>query len=380
MRIPGAALILGLASCRGVADKGDLETSLAKIKAVGDEGAGNAEASKAWQAIVARGPAALMPTLHAFDDADARAANWLRTAVDAIAERALAANQPPDAKALETFVLDTRRSGTGRRAAYEWLARLDAGAPERLLPGMLDDPGRELRRDAVARAFQEAEKLLKGGDKKAAADAFQKLSPKARDRDQVDALAKQLKGLGIEVDLQAHYGVVARWVLIASFDNTGMKGFEVAYAPEQAVDVKSKLPGKGGKVTRAVEFATPDPHGKVDLNAVLGKEMGAIAYAFAAVEFPAERTAELRVGTNNAVKMFLNGRQAFFRNEYHHGMKMDQYVARGRFRQGRNEILLKVCQNEQKEDWAQSWSFQARLCDALGGAVPFKVVTERPSD
>ena len=43
-------------------------------------------------------------------------------------------------------------------------------------------------------------------------------------------------------------------------------------------------------------------------------------------------------------------------------------------RRGRNEVLPKVCQNGQKEDWAQRWSFQARLCDALGGALPFRSV------
>ena len=39
-----------------------------------------------------------------------------------------------------------------------------------------------------------------------------------------------------------------------------------------------------------------------------------------------------------------------------------------------NEILIKVCQNEQTENWAQSWMFQLRLCDATGVAVPFTVV------
>jgi hypothetical protein len=55
-------------------------------------------------------------------------------------------------------------------------------------------------------------------------------------------------------------------------------------------------------------------------------------------------------------------------------MAVDQYVGRGRLKKGRNEVLLKICQNDQKEDWAQSWSFQARLCDALGGGVPFEVI------
>jgi hypothetical protein len=31
--------------------------------------------------------------------------------------------------------------------------------------------------------------------------------------------------------------------------------------------------------------------------------------------------------------------------------------------------LLKLCQNEQKEDWAQDWHFQLRICDASGAAV-----------
>jgi hypothetical protein len=211
------AVLLGTLAALGAGSPDeDLAALLGRIKAVGPEGAGNAEAARAWQAVVARGPEALLPALGAFDGADARAANWLRTAVDAIAEKALAGGGTLDAKALEAFVRDARRSGPGRRAAYEWLARIDPGAPDRLLPGMLDDPGRELRRDAVARALAGAEKVLKEGDRKAAAEAFSRLFPFARDRDQVDAAAKRLKELGAPVDLQAHYGVIARWVLLAS--------------------------------------------------------------------------------------------------------------------------------------------------------------------
>lgn len=358
-----AALLLALAA--------QADPDLEKIRAVGKEGAGNAEAGQAWRAVVARGPEAILPILCAFDDTNPRAANWLRAALDAVAERALAEGGKLDGPKLEAFVLDLRHAGRGRRAAYEWLCRIDPGAPERLLPGMLDDPDRELRRDAVARAFAAAEKLLKDGDKPAAAEAFRRLLPHARDRDQVDALAKHLKGLGVQVDVQAHYGVIPKWLLITSFDNRGMKGFDVAYAPEKGIDPAAALEGKEGRPVRFLRHTTNDSHGKVDLNAVLGKEMGAVAYAFAAVESAIERPVELRVATNNAVKVFLNGELAFFRNEYHHGMKMDQYVARGRLRRGRNEVLLKICQNEQKEDWAQSWSFQARLCDELGGGVPF---------
>jgi hypothetical protein len=57
-------------------------------------------------------------------------------------------------------------------------------------------------------------------------------------------------------------------------------------------------------------------------------------------------------------------------------MRMDQHVGQGTLKAGRNEILVKVCQNEQKEDWAQLWSFQLRVCDNLGGAVPVSIREE----
>ena len=44
---------------------------------------------------------------------------------------------------------------------------------------------------------------------------------------------------------------------------------------------------------------------------------------------------------------------------------------------GTNVILLKICQNEQTESWAQDWEFQLRVCDGLGTAV---LATNRPSE
>jgi hypothetical protein len=373
VRFLTCGLLAAIASCASPA--GAPPDPIAVLRSVGPEGEGNKEAARAWRNLVERGLPALFAVLEAFDGADLRAANWLRAAVDAIAEKAIAAKEPIDVQKLESYILNPERDGRARYAAYEILVRLDPAAPDRILPRLLEDPGRELRREAVARAIAEAEKTLKAGDKKGAAGALQHLFPCSRDRDQVDAITRHLKSLGVSVDLQAHYGVIRRWAILTTFDNSGMKGFEIAYPPEKGVPLRGELAGKSGLTVRLVEAETSDPQGKLDLNATLGKEMGAVAYAFAVVESPSERPIEVRVGTNNAVKIFLNGREIFFRNEYHHGMKMDQYVAAGMLRQGRNKVLLKICQNEQKEDWAQSWSFQARLCDALGGGVPFTIVT-----
>jgi hypothetical protein len=130
---------------------------VARIKAVRGEGAGNVAASRASKELSRHGPASLIAVLQAMDDADPIAANWLRGAVDAIAERAMRDGRPLPAAEFESFVLDRSHAGPVRRLASEWLVRTDATAPDRLIPGMLDDPSTELRRDAVARELERAQ-------------------------------------------------------------------------------------------------------------------------------------------------------------------------------------------------------------------------------
>jgi hypothetical protein len=349
---------------------------LARIRAVGREGAGNAEAAAAWKEVTRRGPEALPDVLAAMDGAGPVASNWLRTAADAIAERAVADHQALPTERLEQFVKDTRHAAAARRIAYEWLARVDEGAPGRLLPGMLHDPGPELRREAVAAAVAKARGIDGGAHKGEAVAAWRKALGGACDRDQVDEIVKQLKALGQEVDVAAHLGFVRRWQLAAPFDNPEGRDFTTVYPPEKGVDLAAVCKGKNGEEVRWKAYTTADPYGQVDLNKAVGKVKGAIAYAYAVIDSPEERPVEVRAGSINAVKIFLNGKEVFARDESHHGMTLDQYVARGVLKAGRNELLVKVCQNEQTEDWAQNWAFQVRLCDAAGAAVPWTPVKE----
>jgi hypothetical protein len=374
LKLPGwlaAAALCGLALAPAPA--AELEPLLARIKAVGKEGRGSAEAGKAWRALVQTGPDALLPTLAALDDADDVTANWLRTAVDAIAEHEVTAGHQLPAAKLEEFVKQTRHSGPARRLAYDLLVRVDRTTPDRLLPRLLDDPGAELRRDAVAVVLKEGDRLLEKGDRAGAAAAYGKALYAAREVDQVEQTIKQLETLGIHIDVTRQLGFLRKWLLIAPFDNGGEKGFGIAYAPEKKVAPDAVLEGKAGAKARWTEYTTSEPRGLVDLNKVLGKQKATVAYAFAAVVSPRERPVQVRFGCCNAVKVFLNGEQIFFREEYHHGQEVDQYTASGKLRAGRNELLLKVCQNDQTEAWAQNWMFQVRLCDDLGGAVPFTI-------
>ena len=372
-----AAVVAVMAGSAVAADPAAL---LAQIKKVGKEGQGNPEAAKAWQELTKAGPAALIETLTALDDANPAAANYLRSAVDAIAEKELAAGGKLPADKLEAFVKDEKRNPQARRLAYELLVKVDAKTPERLLPTMLNDPSVELRRDAVAVVLKGAQAAFDKDDKEAAKAGFQKALETARDRDQIDQCAARLQTLGVKVDLPTHFGFVQKWQVIGPFDSKGGVGFKAVYPPEKGVDLAATYPGKGGAVVAWKEGASApvkDKIGQVDFNKIIGKEMGAVGYAFAAIDSAVERPIEIRASSNNAVKYYFNGKEVFFREEYHHGDRFDDMVAKVTLKAGRNEILVKVCQNEQKEEWAQRWDFQLRLSDAVGGAVPFKVVEEK---
>ncbi|MCS6975415.1 MAG: hypothetical protein NZM31_00215 [Gemmatales bacterium] len=352
----------------------NVESAIKAILAVGKEGKGATEAARALRELSRQEADVLPALLAAMDQASPEASNYLRAAVEAVADKAITQGKPLPVKQLEAFVQDHKHHPKARRLAYDLLLHVDPTLPERWLPGMLQDPSLELRRDAVAMALREAEAALASGDKDAARQKFEQAFRAARDRDQVDALAKQLKALGVSVDIAGHFGFIRDWLLVGPFDNSGGIGFAASYPPENSVDPKAEYVGKQNARLTWKPHTTADPYGVVDLNKAIGKHMGAVGYAYAVVESPEARPVEVRVGSNNAVKVWLNGQELISHEEYHHGNRMDQYIGSGMLKPGRNEVLIKICQNEQKEEWAQSWSFQLRLCDRVGTAVPVTVV------
>ena len=98
---------------------------------------------------------------------------------------------------------------------------------------------------------------------------------------------------------------------------------------------------------------------------------------YATTEFvsASDQEVEFRLGTPNAWKLWLNGKLVFEREEYHRSTRMDQYKMSVKLKKGSNRILMKVCQNEQKQEWAQGYKYQLRVCNSTGsGIMPAKTV------
>ncbi len=342
-------------------------TLLSALREVGPQAKGHAQAAAAW-AELARQPAGRMPQLLAgLDGANPLAANWIRTAIDALAERQLAAGQPLPAAELERFLRDTSHNPRGRRLAYELLLRVDPAARERFLPHMLEDPSPEMRRDAVARLMDQAQARA-AQDQPAALALYRRALASARDIDQVAAIADRLRKLGHPVDLARQLGYIVRWKVIGPFDNTGGRGFDQVYPPEKEFRPDATYPGKHGPV-RWKDYTSRDDYGMVDFNQALGEEKAVVGYAV--TEFVSDRRqeVEIRMTSFNAPKLWVNGRLIAQYPIYHSGGQPDQYVHRVVLEPGTNRILVKACQNELTADWAREWAFRLRVCDASGAAV-----------
>lgn len=358
----------------------DLSGPIAKVKALGKEGQGNAEAIAAVREIEKADPADLPTLLTAMDDANPLALNWLRGAYETIASR-------PGAKipseALLAFLNDRSHLPQARRLAYETLKKIDPGIEERLIPTLLDDPSGELRRDAVAWTMKQAEKLASEGKKDEAGQRYAAALGGAVDEDQVKKLAGILKEYGQSVNLVQHYGFLTKWRVIGPFDNKGTKGFDVVNPPETELAFDKSYEGMAGEDGKPLqlqwkELASEDDMGLFDINKLFARHKGATAYMATEFDTGAAQTVEFRLGTSNAWKLWLNGELLFAREEYHRGMFLDQYSVRGKLKAGKNTLLLKVLQNEQTEDWAQDWSVQFRVCDFSGRAIqPAKPVAGR---
>lgn len=345
-----------------------LDPHLATVRAVGREGAGNGPAAAAWQELAKADPAALPDILRGMNDANPLAENWLRAAVTAVADQAIAAKTLP-VPALQAFLMDTKNSPGPRVVAFDLLQRANPELADRLTPSLLEDPSAELRRHPVAKLLEAGDDALAQGKKDAAKAAFHQAMTSARDEDQIKDLAKKLKDLGAPVDLPRHFGFLMNWKLLAPFPNVERKGFDTVFPPEQDIDLAAEFEGKAGAKVKWQDFTSQDDYGMIDFNKPFTMLKEVTGYAYTEFNAAEAREAQIRLGCKNGWKVWFNGELIFARDEYHRGAKLDQYKLPVKLNQGKNTILVKCCQNEQTETWTVEWQFQLRVCDATGTAI-----------
>ncbi len=353
-----------------------IEVAIEAVRAIGTEGKGFQEAIPAARELQQLPAEKLFVVLNGADGVNPIAENWIRGIAFGIAQR----SGTPAISELKNYVVDQGNNAIGRGIAMELIKREDASSAEKMLSELLDDPSLAIREMAVEQAIGKAESLAKS-QADSAVEIYRETLAAARHPKQLSRIVASLSDLGESVTTAGAFSLILDWKSIAPFNNEGGVGYEAVYGPEKqfasdgSVDLQKQYDGKNGQISWQDVSGSSD-EGLVNLAETYNKEKGAVAYLFAEFDSADAKAAQVRLGCINANKVWVNGEEVMATEVYHSGSMLDQYIAPFELKKGTNTILLKICQNEQEESWAQRWEFQFRITDPTGKGLQGKTEFE----
>ncbi len=342
------------------------DQAIAALRSAGGEGSGFEAAILAARQLREL-PAKQIPVLlDGMEEVNPIAENWFRGVVFDLSRKA----EGPPLPELKEYAMDRSRNPIGRGLAMELIRKQATDEADKLIANCMDDPSLPLREMAVEQAIGQAKQLAEAKDDDAAKRRYRQALTSARHPRQLSRILEALGKLGDEVKTAEAFSMITEWKSVAPFDNVDGVGYDTVYPPEAqfvatgTVDLSANYQGK----TERIEWQTvsASDEGVVDLAAAYDKEKGAIGYLFTEFVAPENLPAEVRLGCINANKVWMNGRELMANKVYHSGTMIDQYISKCDLVKGTNRILLKICQNEQTEPWAQEWEFQFRITDRAG--------------
>ncbi|MEM8733664.1 MAG: hypothetical protein AAGG44_05565 [Planctomycetota bacterium] len=312
----------------------------------------------------------VIAVLDAMQGATPTGKNWLLSVAQTIADRDAKASKTQLAEFLES---EAAQDAAARYWAFDYVTAEQPEARNAFLRTHLDDPSLDIRYEAIQLGMQELKNSDSSLSEKERLAKLQQMLTLARLPEQVQAINEELESLDAGVQLLKHFGFVTEWQLLGPFDNSEQAAFDKVYEPEAAyaaskLDLKKTTAGKSGDVSWQ-PISTEEENGALKIAEALEKEKGAVAYLQGSFESPAAMECELRIGTPNATKVWLNGELVISREVYHSGTQIDQYITQVKLKPGTNSIFVKSCQNEQTQPWAQDWEFQLRFTDETGAAI-----------
>ena len=171
-------------------------------------------------------------------------------------------------------------------------------------------------------------------------------------------------------------GFITNWLIVGPFPNPGERpdnnGFNVDYlkscggesgcVPANGMEIK-KDDGTVLKWTPYQSTATDISFFAVESLKLEPQQEDILVYCACWLDSDADKDVELRVGSDDGYKLWLNNKFVAEQNVYR-AMEMDQETYKVKLNKGMNLVLIKVCQ-----DWGE-YGFMLRVVGADGKAVP----------
>ena len=187
---------------------------------------------------------------------------------------------------------------------------------------------------------------------------------------EVAANGARLARVRATVDVAPEYGFLRDWLIAGPFDNTDRRGLDRMLGPEQTTDRKASFATWDGPQPWR-RFHTADVIGIADLGQFLNRRDAVSACALCFLHSPREQRAQLRVGRNDEMAVFLGGKE-IWRQTGGRRLIPDDGIVPITLPAGTTPLLLKVC------NLGGEWGFAARLTDEKGQPLQGVEITLSP--
>jgi len=179
------------------------------------------------------------------------------------------------------------------------------------------------------------------------------------------AVIERLKALGDTSDIPGRLGVITQWWVVGPWPSPDWSAFDKVFFPEQEIDL-GKTYKEGDKEMKWKPVGTPDPTGRVNLKAAIAEADNVAGYAYAEVTSETDQDVVFRTGSDDGMKLWVNGTPVFAKNEPR-SLAVDMDTVPAHLNKGVNKVLVKVLNG------GGAWEFCARVTTPDGKPVRLQV-------
>lgn len=221
-------------------------------------------------------------------------------------------------------------------------------------------------REALLAAIAIAETLMRQGKKTDATALARRVLSLRPPRDVGNRASQLLVRLGEDPSaIPRSQGFLCHWWLLGPLPNPDNRAFDQAFIDETSLaPLRLETVRVDNRLLSWREIRIADPQGVVDLTQFFRQTEWVACYAYTEFVVDSDMDAELRIGSDDSVKVWLNG-QLVHQFGGMRGLTVDQDRVRARLRKGVNRLLLKVTQS------GGGWEFCVRLVDLQGNPIAY---------
>jgi hypothetical protein len=151
-----------------------------------------------------------------------------------------------------------------------------------------------------------------------------------------------------------------QWLVIAPFDNTN--GFQKKYPPEREIKLNKTYKDRDLKL-KWLHPLDGFNEGYINFKQMYQQYNWSVAYGLIYIKSPDRKPAQIRIGTNDSAKLWLNDKEVWRMNIGRDAV-FDNDIVPVVLEPGLNKVLIKICNR------INEWGFYFRVTDEEGKGIP----------